>query len=60
MPDVTWTVGQIGKAAPQVKHPYIARMREAESMSAGQKDTVRRFNSMRDFIERLGLMEDKA
>lgn len=64
MSDVQWTVGHIGHAAPQPqtseKHEYLAPMRQTEGMSAGQKETVRRYNSMRDMLIKHGLMDDKA
>lgn len=61
MPDVTWTIGQVGQsAAVSEKHEYLPPMRQAEGMSAGQKETVRRYNSMRDMLIKHGLMEDKS
>jgi len=44
---------------PIEKHEYIPPMRMAEGMSEGQRETVRRYNSMREKLIQANLMESK-
>jgi len=42
------------------KHPYVPAMKITNEMSAGQKETVKFFNSMRKFLLDHDLMQQKS
>lgn len=57
MPDVTWSVGSAGGKSDKVE--YMPPLRNVQGMSDAQKETVRRYNVMRDELIKRGLMDEK-
>lgn len=41
------------------KHPYVEKLKVTNDMSDGQKEFLRLFNSMQDFLVKIGRMQDK-
>lgn len=58
-PSPTVNVGTTEQAKPIEKHEYLPPMRALNEMTEAQKETVRRYNSMRDMLIKHGLMDSK-